>query len=198
VADLIPTRELDDAAVIELFNALVDGLLAEREPEEFYLVQIDNWFDHKWLGFSGNGTAKSPFPYVFGGRFESVKVEVRSDKLTLPPFNPNRIASQSCFMRSGTAYVDAPLGPPHHFTRQSSELNIHRRVENAFSSACLVWYSSNTVANDRASLMAYSVKDDATESWYCSFQRKDGWKIQSVKGTSKEKIEGLGAKGAGA
>ena len=196
VADLIQTRASDDPAVIELFNSAVNGLLSERAPEEFYLVQIDNWFDQKWLRFSGYGTAKPPFGYPLLGRFEAVKVEVSSDKLTLPPFNPNRIASQRCFARSGTWYEDAPLGPPHRFTKQRSKQNIQHRVETAFSSACLVWYSSNTVANDRASLMAYTVKDGATDSWYSSFQRTDRWGIHSVKGASRESVESLIAKGA--
>jgi hypothetical protein len=196
VADLIQARASDDPAVIEFFNSIVAGLLSERAPEEFYLVQIDNWFDQKWLGFSGYGTAKPPFGYPLLGRFEAVKVEVSSDKLTLPPFNPNRIASQRCFARSGAWYEDAPLGPPHRFTKQRSKQNIQHRVENAFSSACLVWYSSNTIANDRASLMAYTVKDGAVDSWYSSFQRTDRWRIHSVKGTSRESIEALIAKGA--
>jgi hypothetical protein len=174
VTALIEKCATDDPTLIELFNDLVEGILAQFKPEELYLLQIDNWFDHKWLGFSGYGDAKSPFPYIFGGRFESVKVEVRSDKLTMPPFNPNRIASQRCFVRSGTSYMDTPLSPPHKFSKGSSKLNLQRRIENAFSSACLVWYSSNTITNDRASLMVYTVKGEKVASWYASFHRKDG------------------------
>jgi hypothetical protein len=198
VLDLIVKSETDDPALIGIFNSLLDGLLNYSYPEELYLVRINNWFDHKWLGFSGYGSATSGRLDLGGrflGMFESVKVELCNDKLTLPPFTPNRIVSQRCYARSESAYIEAPLRPPHRFTKQSSELNIHRRVEDAFHSACLVWYSTNTIANDRASLMAYTVNDGKTESWYCSFQRKSAWNLDSTKGISKEKLQAFMTKG---
>lgn len=194
--DLIMKSETDDPALIGIFNSLLDGLLTFSNPEELYLVRIDNWFDHKWLKFSGYGTAKSGIPYLglkgsFFDRFtfESVKEEFHNDKLTLPPFTPNRIVSQRCYTRNGSNYTEAPLRPPHRFTKRSSKLNLQQRIEDAYSSACLVWYSTNTIVNDRASLMAYSVKGREIESWYSSFQRKNVWKLHSTKGTSKEKLE---------
>jgi hypothetical protein len=191
---LIEWRETDDPDLIDLFNLLVAGLLTRNCPEEFYLVEIDNWFDHKWLGYSGNGAAKSPFPYL-GGRLgdliPSVKVEVRNDKLNLPPFNPNRILEQRCFAREGHAYEEAPLRPPHKFNKQHSESNLHHRLEDLYSSATFVWYSSNTIANDRASLMAYTSKSDQIEAWYSSFLRKDGWKINAAKGIAQGALDTL-------
>jgi len=40
----------DDPGFIELLNALVRGLTSRHAPEQLWIVQIDNWFDHKWLG----------------------------------------------------------------------------------------------------------------------------------------------------
>jgi hypothetical protein len=198
VLDLIVKSETDDPTLIVLFNSLLEGFVTTNKPEQLYLVRIDNWFDQKWLGFSGNGTAKSGRPDLGGrflGMFESIKVVFHNNKLTLPPFNPNRIVSQRCFVRSESDYIEAPLRPPHRFTKQSSELNLHRRIEDAYSSACLVWYSSNTIANDRASFMAYAVNSGETESWYSSFLRKSAWNLNSTKGISKEKVQALMAKG---
>jgi hypothetical protein len=43
----------DDHDFIESVSRLIAGSVAVHRPEEVWVHKIDNWFDHKWLGFSG-------------------------------------------------------------------------------------------------------------------------------------------------
>ena len=64
--DQIVAGETDDPNFIEMLNSLVGGLLADVGPERFWVIQIDNWFGHKWLNFSGNGAIASTIPLEGG------------------------------------------------------------------------------------------------------------------------------------
>ncbi len=187
----IVAGETDDPAFIELLNSLVRGAVLRSLPEELYVVQIDNWFDHKWLRFSGIGVVPFRFP-SFMKRDDGALAEFYQDKVTFPPFTPNRVVSQHRFERRGERYAEAALRrPPHGADRQPSELNLRRRVGDAVTSACFVWYSSNTLKNDRASVMVYTAKNGEVQSWFAAFHHKDGWALQSTKGTSREDVQSL-------
>src|SRR5271167_1999863 len=81
----IAAGETDDPGFIALLNSLVQGLISDRAPEELWIIRIDNWFDHKWLGFSGMGLVASDIPI---DRYDTVKAESYQEKLTFPPFTP--------------------------------------------------------------------------------------------------------------
>jgi len=49
----VAVGETDDPGFIAVLNSLVQGLISNRAPEQLWIIQIDNWFDHKWLRFSG-------------------------------------------------------------------------------------------------------------------------------------------------
>jgi hypothetical protein len=79
----VAVGETDDPGFIAVLNSLVQGLISNRAPEELWIIQIDNWFDHKWLRFSGMGGVASPF--LIGGlvtpydsvRLSSIKTNLR-------------------------------------------------------------------------------------------------------------------------
>ncbi len=52
----IGVGETDDPYFIELLNRLIRALVIRVAPQQLWIIQIDNWFDHKWLRFSGIGT----------------------------------------------------------------------------------------------------------------------------------------------
>jgi hypothetical protein len=164
----------DDPSFIELLNALVRGLTSRHAPDQLWIVQIDNWFDHKWLRFPGTGTK---FP---------------QDKLTFPPFTPNRVAGQWSYLRVGDHYTEAPLAVlPHPTKKDPIGAHLQRRVQQFSRSACFVWYSASTAANGRGSVMVYRVADDRVECWYAGFNRKNGWKLHLAKGASRNDIQQL-------
>jgi hypothetical protein len=179
----------DDHGFIELLNSLVNGLLADFSPERFWIIQIDNWFDHKWLKFSGNGAATSAIPL---DGYDTVKAEFYQDKLTFPAFSPNRVLSQWSYVRTGEGYAETPFPAlPHSTERQHTNNNLHRRVLDFDRSASFLWYSSNTHANGRGSVMVYNTEVDRFGCWFAAFRRQRDWALHATKGVSSSEIERL-------
>jgi hypothetical protein len=187
----VATGETDDPDFIALLNSLVRGLIEENKPQELWIIQIDNWFDEKWMRFSGKGAVDFQFP-SFMNRFDGALDEFYQDKVTFPPFNPNRVLGQWSFVRVDGRYAEAPLRAlPHPSEKRPGGTNLHRRVEAFSRSACFVWYSAKTLANGRASVMVYSVAADRVETWFAAFNRKQGWKLQATKGANRDNVQQL-------
>ncbi len=45
----LPEGDNHDPSFIALVRQICVGLLRGAVPHDVFLVQIDNWFDHKWL-----------------------------------------------------------------------------------------------------------------------------------------------------
>jgi hypothetical protein len=179
--------DTDDPGFIEALNSIVSELVADHQPQQFWVIQIDNWFDDKWLGFSGYGLIASEIPL---DGYDTVKAESYQEKVTFPPFAPNRVIRQFSFVRVGDDYSEFPLPTlPHSNDRKHSEANLRRRIQDFTRSGCFVWYSANTVANGRGSLMVYIVTVDQVECWFAAFNRQEEWKLQTTKGVSRNKLE---------
>jgi len=186
----IDVGETDDPYFIALLDSLVSGLAKTKAPEGLWIIQIDNWFDHKWLRFSGISTVDFQFP-AFMNRYDAALDEFHQDKVTFPPFTPNRVMAQWSFTRVGDDYVEVPSRVPHRAEKQPSEANLQRRVQDFNRSASFVWYSAKTVANGRGSIMVYNSTADGVECWFAAFSRKETWKLQATKGVSREEVEDL-------
>ena len=186
----IELGETDDPHFITLLDSLVGGLVMRESPEGLWIIQIDNWFDHKWLQFSGIGTVDFQFP-AFMNRYDAALDEFYQDKVTFPPFSPNRVMAQWSFARVGDDYVEVPSSVPHESEKQPSSANLQKRVQDFTCSACFIWYSANTVANGRGSVMVYSVIGDRVKCWFAAFARLHGWKLHKTKGISREDVEEL-------
>lgn len=181
--------ETDDPGFIEVVNSVLGELIAEHTPEQFWVIQVDNWFDHKWLGFSGMGLIASNIPL---DRYDAVKAESYQEKVTFPPFTPNRVVGQFSFVRVGNTYMESALPAlPHSNERKHSEKNLRRRIQDFTHSGCFLWYSGNTVANGRGSVMVYAVTADQVECWFAAFNRQQEWKLKTTKGVSRDRLERL-------
>lgn len=187
----IVAGKTDDTGFVALVNTLVHGLTKDHVYEHVWLIQIDNWFDHKWLRFSGRGTVDFQFP-AFMNTYDAAIDEFYQDKLTFPPFSPNRVAGQWSYSRVGDRYEESPLALlPHPTVRRRSEMNLQRRVQQFSRSACFIWYSANTAKNGRGSVMVYVVATDEVQSWFAAFNRKAEWKLNMVKGTNLVYVQRL-------
>jgi hypothetical protein len=192
----IPSGITDDNDFVDLLNVLLNALLVQHAPEQLWVIQIDNWFDHKWLRYSGSGSVASKYPAdwtsSFMDRFTSIKEQFWRDKLTFPPFAPDRVLSQWSFTLSGGTYIEAPLTKlPHGESRRRSHSNLNRRVEDFVRSASFVWYSANTLKNGRGSLMVYCIGPDKPICWFAAFGRKSGWMLERTKGIDQEQVSRL-------
>jgi hypothetical protein len=92
----VEVGDTDDPYFIALLDLLVGGLALRESPEGLWIIQIDNWFDHKWLRFSGIGAVDFRFP-AFMNRYDGALDEFYQDKVTFPPFSPNRVMLQWSF-----------------------------------------------------------------------------------------------------
>jgi hypothetical protein len=179
----------DDPGFVDSVNALIAGLINRYSPQQLWIIHIDNWFDHKWLRFSGMGAVASNIPI---DRYDTVKAESYQEKLTFPPFAPNRVLEQFSYVRIGEAYVESALPLlPHSNERRRSEDNLRRRMEQFTHHACFLWYSANTLTNGRASVMMYRIQGDRIEAWYAAFNRQNGWNVQATKGVSSDNVQVL-------
>jgi len=181
----------DDNDFIELLNLLLRNLVARQTPERLWVIQIDNWFDHKWMGFSGKGVVDFNF-HGLAGRFDAALDEFRQDHLTFPPFTPNRVLSQWSFELNGNDLIEAPLiNLPHATKRRTSNANLQRRVESFSSATLFVWFSGNTIKNDRASVMVYDLRFPQPDRWFASFLKRPVWRLQMTKGMDLKDVSSL-------
>jgi hypothetical protein len=185
----------DDNDFVELVRTIIGGILLGLNPEQLWIIQVNNWFDHKWLRYSGNGIianwryAGVPSSDFMSNRFDTVKTDFFRDKTTFPPFSPDRVLGQWSYVRSGDGYSEVPLPDlPHGTERAPSSSNLNRRIEASNGKSCFVWYSGNSLKNGRGSLMVYTVQDVHVDCWFAAFERSQGWTLAQTKGISRGEV----------
>jgi hypothetical protein len=171
----------DDAApFLAIVQSATEGLEAAHRPELLYLIHVDNWFDHKWLGF-------------LGGAPESA-IWKKEDHLPIPPFVPNRILSQQVWSLDPTSDSRRPVTKPalHVKTGDAGKGTVAKRdVSSLAPGAVLIWYSGRTRINGRGSIMAYAPEDDGHRIWFVGLDGARGWTVLNAKGTNRESFESL-------
>jgi len=112
------------------------------------------------VGRPANATPQQPVPASGRGT-----VLIASELLTGPTdyaasvYLHEIVLGQWSYIRIGDDYREAPFPAlPHSSKRQHSPMNLQRRVQDLRGPACFVWYSANTVANGRGSVMVYNVR----------------------------------------
>jgi hypothetical protein len=98
----------DDRTFLAWVSQLIDAL-DDPEVDDLVVVRIRNWFDHKWLRFSGIGRVE--FTHV-ALNHQGVSLEALSQsKLTFPPFTPSRIVAETHFTKDREPFtLDACAG----------------------------------------------------------------------------------------
>jgi hypothetical protein len=176
---------LDDNDSIEfigIVDKVINSLIQIYDIQVVNIVKIDNWFDHKWLNYSGKGLIH------FEETLHPDKVAVTNfwkDKITVPPFHPNRVISDKFYKSKDT--LDKQIEKPLHSIKSSSD-NLNNRIESKIKNGLFVWFSANSEKNQKGSLMIYRVDKDNVESWYVSIDNNDGWTISKTKGINKDLI----------
>ncbi len=175
----VHATDSDDPEFIKLVSNLIDGFTAGGEINALHLIHIDNWFDHKWLKFSGK---------IFGAH----GVRQRDERLTVPAFNPNRVLSHQYFARmaSDSTLREEPPPTEIHLELRSCD-NLHRRVSGIARRASLVWYTSNTRVNRKGAVMAYAPTESAYYTWYASLAANPTWAVEKTKQISKGAVDAL-------
>lgn len=187
----ILSKQNDDPEFVELVQRLIAGCIDDSFPNTIIVIQIDNWFDYKWLGFSGRG--RVGFPFVLNLDLDTALDEFRQDQITLPPFSPSRVIEEYYFQREVTGVYRArePLIYLHQKELAPSSQNLHKRIVDRFDSAVLVWFSSNTKQNLRGSVMIYEVKEREVNPWYAGFAKEEQWRVLQTKGIPIDQVQSL-------
>jgi hypothetical protein len=190
-AALRPKTEVepaDDPMFLNHIDTAISGSIEKRRPTDLYLIRVDNWFDHKWLNYSGRGRV----------RRKEFSAEVCldhfwRDQLTFPPFTPKRIVSETYFCLTSKDYYQEQASSfrvhPRRLARSAK--NLHRRVGTFSKSAVYIWFSCCSAATGRASIMLYESIDGSMATWYASLENRGRWMLGQVKGAPRESVAEL-------
>lgn len=169
----------DSVEFIHFVNSIMEFMFFENDVDDVVFVKIKNWFDHKWLNYSGKSIVVIPFI----GRLDSGREEALEnawqDETTLPPFNPKRVI-YSKYFRTKRSQNDLVKSSVHVYQRSTE--NRSRLVRNYTNNGLLVWFSSDTIRNQRGSLMVYLSKEGKVDGWYAGFDNANGWRLTRTKG----------------
>jgi len=181
-------RENDDPEFLEALDSLINWLVDISDRPELFVVRVDNWFDHKWLGFAGH--AHEPYDAKTSDIIQPVPEWRGGKDVTLPPFSPNRILDQQGFSVLDEEVVREDSPPRVHYERKRpSATNLQNRILD-FSQTCLiVWFSSRSGPNGRASLLAYYTRPEGVGGWYGSFKKTQRWVVDRVKNIDRRRVQ---------
>ena len=184
--EFVSMVEGDAAEFVEIVQSLAMGVVCEQQPKRLYVVRIDNWFGPKWLNFAGTFTV---------GKHASIGVHKK--RLHVPPFVPSRVVSERVFAVPDFAEIALPA--PLHIDCPS-KIALTRQIENFGKNAVFIWFSSESEAQQRGSVMIYSTAAFAISAknlgFYVGFAHKDGsWQPSMLRGISRTELDGLQAIG---
>ena len=175
----------DDERFLTAVERIVDASEdTDSRVEHLFVIRIKNWFDEKWLGFSGKGLV--PFDSPRSSHPQVAIAEFRQDKVTFPAFTPKRVLSEYEWTLDGGTPLDRHV---HRRRLEHSAANLHRRIADFSKSLLVFWISTNSASNGRASVMSYLSCDGRVDTWYAGFRRDESvWHVDRVKGISRERV----------
>jgi len=186
VAEFISIQQGDSAEFIEKARTIAIGVAQEYEPTRLYVIRIDNWFGPRWMHFAGKFTAG-----------KHAAIGVHKARLRVPPFVPHRVLAERVF--AGPNYEEVVAVAPLHI-EIPSKIALQRRIEDIDKNAAFVWFSGESEAQKRGSVMVYlPVAFDPTEhlqrslrnsgAFYVGFSRSGiSWESTMLRGVSRSEV----------
>ena len=179
----IEPEEGDAENFIEMINKIMAVTIFQWRVDEIMNIRIRNWFDHKWLNYSG----KKIIHFEYTTHPDAVALtDDWKEKVTFPPFNPNRVLNEQYFRKRPTG--NKSFERVIHKNQRSTD-NQQNRVIDRTKNGLYVWYSSNSELNQQGSLMIYRVDLEQVHTWYASFINREGWKLSKTKGISNSEVQ---------
>ena len=161
----------DDRGFLSHVQRIMNGATTRLQASEVFLVHVDNWFDHKWLGWWSTWKHK----------------ELK--ELYVPCFNPNRVRSQKHFVFDAASSRWTLLGPgkPLHVGQPGRRPAYAQQLNQVCQSAAFIWYSGNTITNRAGSMMLY-LSGAECYAWYASFRKDEDWTIADEFGITRHEL----------
>lgn len=172
---MIRIEQDDEDALVGWLARIVNGVAATSRPDAVHVVELDHWFDQKWLGFSGKALGAV-------GRWAT--------ELTVPPFHPHRVLNERHYKQGDdrVGYVAVAGGPTLH-REQSSSQNLQRRMNRVAPATACFWYGGDAATAGRAALMAYVPAEAESSGWYVGLAREaEGWRPVTLVGITSGEL----------
>jgi len=194
VAEFVSPQQGDSVEFMEKARAIAIGVARDFEPARLYVIRIDNWFGPRWMHFAGKFTVGKV------GKFHAVGIGVHKARLHVPPFIPHRVIAERAFV--GPGFDETVLMPPLHI-ECSSKVALTRRISDIDEDAAFVWFSGESEAQKRGSVMVYlPVAFDSTAprrgklgrsgAFYVGFlQGEVSWEPAMLRGVSRGEVAHL-------
>lgn len=173
----------DDQSFIQLVEEIINSQIRLFSPSVVKIIKIDNWFDQKWLNYSG----KSVVHFENTSHPERVALDnIWNEKINIPPFNPNRVIIEKSYRldEQNEKLKDILL---HKWQRSTD--NKYRLITDITNNGLFLWYSSGSNANSRGCVMIYLVKDKLVDTWYADFKKSNDWQIVKTRNIDRKIIE---------
>lgn len=173
----LPQSPSDSPTFIQTIQSLINAAAALESAQSVRIIRIDNWFDHKWLYFSGKSLGA---------------IGLHKRRITIPPFHPNRVENETLYQWNAAAshYQQTDIKQSIHIKQWSSE-NFQRLAPRILGeNAVAAWFSSRSAQDARGSLMVYSTRGEPS-AWFASFAEDQSWTPHKLKHISREQINHL-------
>jgi hypothetical protein len=167
----------DDEEFVYLAKKIIIGNFIECSQEKVFVVKVDNWFNHKWIGYGG-------------GYYHLGLSHTPAKDITLPPFSKNRILSSHYyeFDENQSEYLEK--NPVKDIPKYNIEIpQASRMLRKRFPEIGFVWYSSNTKEQKKGSVMAYIWTTEGPSPWYIGFTCKQLWKPYKMIGIHERELQ---------
>jgi len=173
----------DDQSFIQMVEEIINSQIRLFSPAVVKIIKIDNWFDHKWLNYSGKSVVH------FENTFHPDKVALDNtwnEKIRIPPFNPNRVIKEESY-RIDTEIEELKDNFLHKWQRSTENKN--RLISDITRNGMFIWYSAESNTNGRGCIMIYMSIDGLVNTWYADFKNLNGWQIMKTKNIDRKIIE---------
>lgn len=175
------TDESDDLKFVESVAHAITTASELASSYQIIVVKIDNWFDQKWQGFAGK-------------KLGAIGIWAETDDPVIPPFVPGRVLGQQFFRPDeGFSEIDFSQSGLRHdlHVTQNSENAERRKLAKVAPHSSVFWWSSNSKANNRGSLLGYVNQDETYWCWYLGFESDNQWRATRHAGLSEREKKRL-------
>ncbi|PCJ64887.1 MAG: hypothetical protein COA58_11480 [Bacteroidetes bacterium] len=170
---LLTKKDNDNPNFILNCEKIIQNRIELWKPNDVFVNRIDNWFDEKWMKFSGTIMSE---------------LSIWKGETTIPPFHPNRIESSDFYQKAAEQYMKKENLKTLHIYQESKN-NLKRYLSEFTNDGLFIWYSGNSKVNDLGTLMCYLVTKSECQPFFITLSKKNEWNVSQTKGILRKEIQ---------
>ncbi|SNR14183.1 protein of unknown function [Tenacibaculum jejuense] len=172
---LLKEKNNDNPNFILNCEKIIQNRINIWNPTDIFVNRIDNWFDEKWLEFSGT---------TMSG------LSIWKGETTIPPFHPNRVEFSDFYQKIAEHYVQKENPKILHIYQKSKD-NLKRYISGFTNNGLFIWYSGNSKVNDVETLMCYLFRESECHPFFITLNGKKEWNVSQAKGILIKEIQSI-------